>query len=341
MHRAALAVLAAATAVALAACGTSSTGSTGSTPIDGATGAGQSTSTAPVGNPTDADRKVLDGITVSDTAAGKEPTITLTKPPVKVSATTVKVLKEGSGATSKAGDRVGVFQVLVHGGTGKVLDTSYGQGDPASFTLAGQDVIPGLVRALTGAAKGSRILFVIPPAEAFGATGRSEAGIGPQDNLVVVADIMDVTTPKPVLSEAQGTPVTPPAGLPTVVFSGGKPTITVPQADPPTSTVVQPLITGSGAKVAAGQQLTVNYHGVIWKDGTVFDSSWDRGSAATFQIGVGGLIKAWDNHLVGQSVGSRLLLIVPPADGYGAAGSPPKISGTDTLVFVVDILGAE
>jgi len=52
------------------------------------------------------------------------------------------------------------------------------------------------------------------------------------------------------------------------------------------------------------------------------------------------VIKAWDSQLVGQPVGSRVLLVVPPADGYGAAGSPPKISGTDTLVFVVDILAA-
>ena len=52
------------------------------------------------------------------------------------------------------------------------------------------------------------------------------------------------------------------------------------------------------------------------------------------------VIKAWDTELVGKTVGSRVLLVVPPADGYGAAGSPPKISGTDTLVFVVDILAA-
>jgi peptidylprolyl isomerase len=341
VRKAVLSVLSAATAVALAACGASSTGSSTS-PTDGPSGS--SPSAGPSGQasqPTDADRSALEGITVSDTAAGEEPKITLTKSPVTVSTTTVKVLKEGTGTASKAGDQVAVFQVLVHGGTGKVLDTSYGQSTPASFTLAGQDVIPGLVRALTGAAKGSRILFVIPPVEAFGSAGLSEAGIGPKDNLVVVADIMDVTTPKPVLSEAQGTVVTPPAGLPTVAFNAGKPTVTIPKADPPTSTVTQPLITGTGAKVTAGQRLTVNYHGVIWKDGSVFDSSWDRGSAATFQIGVGGLIKAWDDNLVGQTVGSRLLLIVPPADGYGSAGRPPAISGTDTLVFVIDILGAE
>ena len=57
-------------------------------------------------------------------------------------------------------------------------------------------------------------------------------------------------------------------------------------------------------------------------------------------IGKQQVIKAWDAQLVGKTVGSRVLMVVPPADGYGAAGSPPKIKGTDTLVFVVDILAA-
>ena len=57
-------------------------------------------------------------------------------------------------------------------------------------------------------------------------------------------------------------------------------------------------------------------------------------------IGQKQVISAWDTQLVGKKVGSRVLMVVPPKDGYGAAGSPPKIKGTDTLVFVVDILAA-
>ena len=60
-----------------------------------------------------------------------------------------------------------------------------------------------------------------------------------------------------------------------------------------------------------------------------------------FPIGAGRLIKAWDNGIPGQTVGSRLLIVVQPADGYGAAGSPQAgIKGTDVLVFVLDILDA-
>ncbi len=85
----------------------------------------------------------------------------------------------------------------------------------------------------------------------------------------------------------------------------------------------------------------MSYTGALWKDGKNFDSSANspEGHFETV-IGQKQVITAWDTQLVGKTVGSRMLLVVPPKDGYGAAGSPPKISGTDTLVFVVDILAA-
>ena len=80
---------------------------------------------------------------------------------------------------------------------------------------------------------------------------------------------------------------------------------------------------------------------MLWRDGSVFDSSWKRGAEADFPIGTGQVIPAWDKVLVGKKVGSRVLLVVPPADGYGSTGSQDgSIKATDTLVFVVDILDA-
>jgi peptidylprolyl isomerase len=318
----------------------------------GPTPGGTTSSTSSAGpsgarTPTKADQAVLDTITVVgvDPTAGTdpvaEPTVTLTKMPVSVTTTTVKVLRPGSGVASKAGDKVKIRQVLYLGNAGVKLDSSYGEKQPASFTLSGADTIPGLIAALTGVQKGSRILFVIPPAEAFGSQGRTQIGISATDNLVVVADIIEVTTPKPVLDKAEGTAVTPPPGLPAVTFDDAKgPTVTIPKTAPPTETVSQPLIEGSGAVVEAGQEITVHYTGVLWKDGSVFDTSWDNKTPASFSIGTGAVIPAWDAKLVGQKIGSRVLLIVPPKDGYGASGRPPTISGTDTMVFVVDILGA-
>ena len=104
--------------------------------------------------------------------------------------------------------------------------------------------------------------------------------------------------------------------------------------------VTQVLIKGAGPAVTAGQTITVHYTGVKW-DGKQFDSSWDRAQPLDTPIGTGSVIPGWDEGLLGQTVGSQVLLVVPPDKGYGTSGSSDgKIKGTDTLVFVVDILDA-
>ena len=83
------------------------------------------------------------------------------------------------------------------------------------------------------------------------------------------------------------------------------------------------------------------FTGVTARDGNVFDSSANGPTGyAEFPIGVGSVIQGWDTGLVGQTVGSRVLLVIPAEEGYGEQGSPPDIQGGDTLVFVVDILAA-
>ena len=113
----------------------------------------------------------------------------------------------------------------------------------------------------------------------------------------------------------------------------------MPAGTAPTALVIQPLITGTGATVQTGQTISVHYTGAIWASGEVFDSSWTRASPATFAIGTGKVIDGWDQGLVGQTVGSQVLLVIPPDQGYGSEGNPDAgIAGTDTIVFVVDIL---
>ncbi|MCW2493266.1 MAG: peptidylprolyl isomerase [Pseudonocardiales bacterium] len=97
---------------------------------------------------------------------------------------------------------------------------------------------------------------------------------------------------------------------------------------------------GSGKPVVKGDLLAVNYLGQIW-GGKVFDNSYDRHQSVTFPIGTGQVIPGWDAALVGVKAGSRVLLSIPPAQGYGTAGqSQAGIKGTDTLVFVVDIIAS-
>jgi len=137
---------------------------------------------------------------------------------------------------------------------------------------------------------------------------------------------------------ATGEPQEPTAGFPTVVLDDdGRPTVTVPDAEAPSELQVETLIEGDGAVVAAGDTVTVQYQGLLWADGTVFDESWQRGAPATFSTDQ--VIPGFADGMIGQTVGSQSVVVIPPAEGYGEAGAPQAgISGTDTLVFVIDIL---
>jgi peptidylprolyl isomerase len=118
---------------------------------------------------------------------------------------------------------------------------------------------------------------------------------------------------------------------------GSKPTIKVPGGDPPAQLVIKDIKTGKGPKAAAGQTVSVQYLGALFKDGTPFDASWDRGAQPfEFQLGSGMVIPGWDQGLVGMQVGGRRVLTIPPDLAYGPSGSGP-IGPNETLVFVVDM----
>ncbi len=129
--------------------------------------------------------------------------------------------------------------------------------------------------------------------------------------------------------------------LPTASGSfGEKPTLTFPETDAPSGLQVVVLTEGDGPAVTSGRNIVVHYLGQTW-GGHVFDNSYDRGDTIAFPIGVGAVIGGWDEGLVGQPVGSRVLLSIPSHLGYGDRGVPQAgIRGGDTLVFVVDILAA-
>ncbi|WP_270888023.1 FKBP-type peptidyl-prolyl cis-trans isomerase [Pedococcus sp. 5OH_020] len=281
----------------------------------------------------------LDHVTVSGGSATSAPTVAVKPKPLSVTETTTRVVKPGTGSPVKDDEIVSLKYVLLNGKDSSVLDTNFGKQN-LGLSLGATDLLPGLKKGLANAKIGSRILVAMPPKDAFGTQGNADIKVGPNDTVVFLMDVLSATTP---LKSAQGTPVAPAAGLPSVKVEDGKAaTITIPKGKkPPTKTVGQVLVQGQGAKVQAGQTIRVTYTGALWKNGKVFDSSANS-PQKYFEtvIGKQQVIKAWDAQLVGRQVGSRLLLVVPPAEGYGAAGSPPKISGTDTLVFVVDILAA-
>ncbi|HEY6396590.1 MAG TPA: FKBP-type peptidyl-prolyl cis-trans isomerase [Solirubrobacteraceae bacterium] len=118
-----------------------------------------------------------------------------------------------------------------------------------------------------------------------------------------------------------------------------KPVVVVPSGSAPTTLVTKDLIPGTGKAAQVGSTITFNYVGVLYKTGAEFDSSWRAGRPLTRPLSAGSLIPGWVQGIAGMKVGGRRELIIPPALGYGTAGSPPTIPANSTLVFVVDLLG--
>ena len=319
MHRAAaLAVIPLLAAIAVAGCGSSSS----------------SSSAAAAASDT------YKSVTVTGTF-NKAPTVTIPKETGSGPLLTKTVIQGTGAKLTSSGGLIGNYVAYDWSGkTSKQLGSSYSQGTPSLFVGS---LLPGLETALVGQKLGSRVLAVIPPKDAFGSTGNSTEGIGANDTLVFVIDMISTFG----TSSVPGTQATNGGGsLPTVTApaanSTAGPTIKIPaKTTAPKALQVKTLIKGKGAVVKKGQDLAVQYTGVIWRTGAVFDSSWARSTPLTTVIGEGQVIKGWDTGLVGQTVGSRVLLVIPPADGYGSSGaSQAGIKGTDTLVFVVDVLAA-
>jgi FKBP-type peptidyl-prolyl cis-trans isomerase len=252
----------------------------------------------------------------------------------------IKTEIRGSGvALSKTQAFLGNYVVYLWSGTTHKLVLSTYTATPQ--VLSGS-LLPGLETALEGKQMGSRVLAVLPPKYGYGASGNSQVGVTGSDTLVFVVDMIKSY---PGTASASGTQVSNGGGsLPTVTSAAGKaPTVTIPKTAPPSNLVVSTLIKGSGPPVKKGQEVVTQYVGLIWRTRAVFDSSWSRGAPFGFEIGASPaqIIPAWDTGLIGVPVGSRVLLVVPPKDGYGSSGeSQAGIKGTDTLVFVVDILDA-
>ncbi|MFD8482153.1 FKBP-type peptidyl-prolyl cis-trans isomerase [Kitasatospora sp. NPDC059673] len=246
---------------------------------------------------------------------------------------------EGTGATVNKNDWVTVNYTAKDWTSGKDLTSSYDSGGKPQLYQAGSgQLVPAFDVSVEGKKVGSRLVVVAPPAAGFGTQGSTALGVGKDDTVVFVLDIMQSV---PQDATVSGQVTEPPANAPQVKDNGkAAPTITIPAGEQPPADLQQyVLIKGTGPEVKSGQTLVVQYTGVTWADGKQFDSSWSHGGAQALQVGTGSLIKGWDQGLVGKTVGSRVMLVVPPSLGYGdkASGAIPANS---TLVFVIDILEA-
>lgn len=264
--------------------------------------------------------KALSGVTVTGDV-GAKPTVTFETAFIGTTEENL-VLVPGTGAEIKAGQRVTVNYIATSGNDGKELDSTYGA-TPQRIVLDKNSLLAPVYNAIVGQKVGARILVSADVAESQGTW---------------ILFVFDIISTEDVPTSASGTPVTPPVGLPIVTIENGVPTITPPTGSAPTTLIAQVLIKGDGPVITAGQTVLMQYTGMIWATGKVFDSSWASG-AVEFPVGVGQVIPGFDEGLVGQTVGSRVLLVIPPEKGYGPDGNAQAgIAGTDTLIFIVDLL---
>jgi FKBP-type peptidyl-prolyl cis-trans isomerase len=252
----------------------------------------------------------------------------------------VKTEVQGSGtplATTNA--FLGNYVVYIWSGATHKLALSTYTATPQ--VLSGK-LLPGLSTALDGKKMGSRVLAVLPPKYGYGTAGNSQVGVTGNDTLVFVVDMIRAYAGT---ASASGTHVSDGGGsLPAVTAKANTaPAVKVPTTAPPSKLVVKTLIKGSGPPLAKGQEVVTQYVGLNWRTRATFDSSWSRGAPFGFEIGASPaqIIPGWNTGLIGVPVGSRVMLVVPPKDGYGSTGQAQAgIKGTDTLVFVVDVLDA-
>ena len=311
--------------------------------LAGCTGSSTSTSTAtPSATPSSVSAACVksgsasDSVTVSG-AFDTQPSVSINAP-LKVSTTERTVVIEGTGDKAKPGSIVNVSFTLYDGTTGKtVTTTGYGAGRTSPVTVDASQVISGLAKTLNCSQAGARVVGVVPSSEGVSSSQASQLGIGAKDVLVFVADVVSL-----VPTKASGAAQTPPAGLPTVTLaSDGTPTLKIPSGyTAPATTQITTLIKGSGAVVASTDTVVIQYQGTNLRTGKIFDQTWGR---SPFTGPVNGFVPGFTNAIVGQTVGSQVLAVIAPADGYGPSGgqSSAGITKDDTIIFVVDILAAE
>jgi peptidylprolyl isomerase len=278
----------------------------------------------------------IPGVTVSG-AFGEEPTVKVDAP-LEVDETTSEVVTAGDGPTVTQGMSASLNLQVVNGTTGKKAIGTYDQGKPVTAAMAEGQVFQAVLDGVIGQPAGSRIVVAATPEDAFGPQGAQQYGVGAKDPVVFVIDIMSVP-----LTGPEGDKVDLPADAPTIVEDKpgdvSKLSFEGAAKNPSEKLQVIPVIEGTGDPVEAGDSVTFDYLGQIYGTDNIFDESYSS-APRTFTVGAGSLIKAWDEGLVGVKAGSRVMIIAPPEYGYGKAGNPQaKIKGTDTLAFVIDVLG--
>lgn len=240
----------------------------------------------------------------------------------------VEVIEQGDAPTKDA-DTLVARRTLFNGENGEKLYS--GAFVMPTDNLAEQP--EWLRKIVTTTGVDQRSVIVVRIADVYGEGVGEQLEMSDTTPLVIVDDVL-VTAPKTANGIAQDLPT----DFPIVKLAkDGQPTVTIPSGDAPAELMIADSKVGDGATVVEGDEVVLQYQGVNWSTGEVFDQSW--GKTGPTVLNTNGVIPGFKKALLGQKVGSQVVVIIPPAEGYGSEGnSNAGIEGTDTLVFVIDIL---
>ena len=259
-----------------------------------------------------------DSVTVGGTF-GKKPTATFDKP-LKATSLERTISKVGTGDKTEKGQTVNAM-ISVYTGAGKLLGTQ-----PLTIAVGSASIPKAFTAGVACLPVGSRAVVTDSAKDIYGAAGNTQAGIKATDSLVIVTDVVSVKKP---LVPAKWTKDVPKV----TTGKGGEPKVTLASKTPAKTLELKVLKQGTGDTVASGDSVTVQYQGTSWDTGKIFDQSYGRGAAtfATDQV-----VEGFGAALVGQKVGTQLIVSIPPKYAYGEKGSGQQLSG-QTLVFYIDI----
>ncbi|WP_194409934.1 FKBP-type peptidyl-prolyl cis-trans isomerase [Microbacterium cremeum] len=255
---------------------------------------------------------VSDGIVV-DGEVGAPASVTFADPLI-ISATERSVVVEGDGEKLDGASLVDYAATVFDATSGELVSSQGYDGAP------GLPIPAAAIGPFVGCATvGSRLVVAVP------ATDQEAASVW----------VLDVLSSR--VGRATGVDQKPVEGMPTVELSDtGAPTITMPAGDPPTETKVALLKKGDGAVVAPGDTVMVQYLGVRWSNGETIDSSWSNGSPTA--LVTTDIIPGYRQALEGQTIGSQVLVAIPPGQAYGEGEINDEDLTGETIVFVADLL---
>ncbi len=249
--------------------------------------------------------------------------------PYAVDSTHSKVVREGvsDGPAAAADSVIEAHYVGFNGRTGEQFGSSWDQGTPAMLALP--QMVEGFTIGMTGAKPGQRVLIAMPGSQGYDGVPTRPESVQDGDTLVFVVDVVAVS-----VKDAVGAAETPQLPV-TLGEAEGKPTVTIDTAStPPAELVAVPVIKGAQRAVGADDYVLVKYRMYSWKTGELIDDKF----AAPVAGQINQTLEGFKQGIVGQPIGSRVVLVVPPKVGYEKPSQNPPVEAGDTVVYVVDIL---